>query len=217
MTLKEIRDEIRSMPESGYLNADNRFSSGFIDDLIHEKRAAAIVNLWNVNRHIPQQWLQTYYPEYSKDYQDGELCFVRYKIPRLVTISNLQQGISFIGSDGVSLQFKLFDNRSSFMTARQHKIWNPASGRYVAVLMSGDEIEIYSKVNITEPPRIEGMFMNPCDVPTYNRNVDDYPVESTLLAEMKRLIMGMDMVVITKSAIDRVTQGRDDSAIPMKQ
>lgn len=215
MTLREVRDEIRAMPESGFLNADNRFSSGFMDELIHEKRAAAIANLWMRERHIPKQWLQTYYPQYSKEYQDGNLCYVKYKVPPLVTISNMQQGISFIGSDGVSLQFKLFDNRSAFMTARQHRIWNPASGRYVAVLMNEDGIEVYSKFNITQGMRMEIIAMNPTDVPTYNQDIDPYPVESTLLTEIKRLIMGMDMVIITKSAIDRITQGRDDTAIPI--
>lgn len=213
MLLQAIRDIIRALPDGGYLSPDNRLQDEFLDMLIHSARATVIRNQYLKYRRIGPQWLQYHSPEYSKIFQDGNLCHVRFSIPQVIALDGRADGVSFIGQDNNNCTYRQVNNRSAFSAMMKDRIMNPQSGRKPYALFSGNEVELYGSVLITTPPRIEAIWAIPTEVSTYNVLTDDYPIEESLIREISNTIMQQDMVIITKSFADMVNQGKDTSAI----
>lgn len=217
MLINEIRDIVKALPSGGFISPDSRFANKFLDRVIDTARAFVIRDQYAKFKRIDPAWMQTYIPEYSAGYQDGNLCFVSYQVPPVIAFDGVQDGHGYIGGVKLNIAFRQCNDRGQFAMMKNDRVMNPTSGRFPIVLFEGNIMEIYSRVLITDPPQMSAVFSKPTEIPTFNPQYDDYPIEESLIRELTRVITAQDLIVITRSAIDRVKDGFDNSALPMKQ
>lgn len=214
MKLEQIRDLFRGRPSGGFLNSDQRESNEFIDYTINLIRGMALPIRFAKDRKKPAIWMQEYAPEYSKDFQDGTKGKIQFTLPDVINLGATDSGYGYIGGTECNFQFRIWTDRSEFTSAMQDRLMNPASGRTSNVLFEGSRhVEIYSLAKVTTPPKFIGVYANPMEIPTYNMLTDEYPVDELSLKEMLNIFDRTDLMILTKSFVDRIKNSRDDTAI----
>lgn len=219
MNIKEVRSRIMALPSAGVANIkESRLETAFVDNLASQARASAIRNRVKMNMPIHSSWYMNYEPDYETTFQNaGELCFVRFKMIPYISINSRLDGINFIGANENNIAYRLVSDRATFASNQNDRLLRAKSRMgIVHALIENGVVECYSKVNINGI-KINLIPENPFDIPTWNPDFDPYPVDVSLLDDMVRMIMQTDLVVITKSFYDRVTNGRDESAQPIPQ
>ena len=219
MNIQEVRSRIIALPSSGIVNLkDTRFDMGFIDSLANQSRASAIRLRVKQNNPIHNSWYMSYEPEYSKEAQDlnGMIC-IKYKLIPYISISSRLDGMNFIGSANKNVQYRLVNDRGTFANNQNDSLLAAKQrAGLVHVLIDGQTIEAYS-CDFVGTMRLNLIPENPFDVPTWNPEVDPYPIDIGLMEDMIRLLMQTDLIVLTKSFYDRITNGRDETAAPIPQ
>lgn len=216
MLITQWRDLVRGLPSGGYLSSDQRESNEFIDKLIGTTRSIIIPQVYAKTKRIMPIWIQSYSPEYSKEYQDGYKGAAMFILPPVISLGMAENGYEYIGSKECNEQMRVWTNRSKFTSAISDPLMNPTSGRKMNILFEGaNNAEVYAKLGIKTAPIIKAIFTNPMDVPSYNMLEDQYPMDEASGELMVKIMMREDMQMMAKAIVDRVKQGRDDTAIPV--
>ena len=223
MDIKEVRSRIMALPSAGVANLkDSRFTPAYLDNLANQARGAAIRERVRRNNPVHQSWYMTWEPEYSTTFQktgldDDALCYVRFKMIPYISINSRLDGINFIGGANNNVLYRQVNDRATFAMNQKDRLLKAKSRMgIVHVLIEDGVCEAWSKINI-DSLRIRLIPSDPFDIPTWNPDVDDYPIDVSLMDDMVRWLMQTDLTVITKSFYDRITNGRDETAPPIPQ
>lgn len=210
MKLTEIREIVRALPSGGSDSPDSRFSDAFLDRIVDSGRELLIRNEFTKYKRIDPTWVQSYTPVYSADLQESKK-YVTYYVPSVIELDGVQDGRVFIGGD-CDVRFRQCNSRGEFSALCDDRLMNPKGGLFSTVLFEGEYMKVYSLAGVTTPPSISAVFRRPSELPTFNIQYDEYPCGDIKM--LTRIIIDNDLIIITKSAIDRVKDGFDSSAIP---
>ncbi len=78
------------------------------------------------------------------------------------------------------------------------------------VLIESGSIELYGNA---KQLRIDGLWAKPSSLPNYSISKSEYPVEESLIPEIEKILLQTNLVIITKSAIDTISNAKDNSAV----
>ena len=65
--------------------------------------------------------------------------------------------------------------------------------------------------------RTDGIFANPTDIPTYNIEHDQYPIDDNTLVLMKKLIVLSELVPMASAEPDRISDSTDKKQQPIRR
>lgn len=217
MLLQQIRNLVQGLPKGGYLSSDMAESYEFIDFLINTGRAVVLPMVFSKSKTKLPIWYQTYIPEFSKEFQDGYKGTVQFDIPDIIGLSASENGYGYIGGTQCNYQARIWTNRSRFTSWMSDKIFDPTTGRKMNILFEGSRhCEIYyGNFLVKEPLSFVGVYANPMELTSYNVLKDDYPLDQGSIKELVNYLEKTDMMILTKSFVDRVHQGKDDSKQPI--
>ena len=207
-TLIDLYDEVAKLPSGGYLTADTRLNRPYVYSLIHSAAAKAKQLFWIKNRSLHQTNYIPFYPEYESTLQENN-CIVRFKMPRLIQLDGLADGMEYLGSIRDNNTFIQVNNRLAMAGIQKDRILQPGRKNYL--LLEGRFGEVHGQ-------KVREFMMyicpaDPTDIPTYNVNKDAYPLSEDLVPEMKKIILQQDLIIITKSFADAINNSKDDTAI----
>lgn len=208
MTLLEFSERIMVLPKAGFLTDENIFDRKYIYSLIHSASAQAKRNEFLRTKKIHNTWYFPYYPEYDSKAQ-ADPCFNRYKLPQTIALDARQTGLGFVGSLKFNKEFRVTIGRAKFAAEQNDRVMKVRSGR-THVMIDNDYMEVYGD---TKNFMMEGCWFDVTELPNYNIEKDNYPIEASLIPEVEKIILQTDMVIITKSAIDRLQNKQDDSVV----
>lgn len=180
MTAREIWNLISALPSGGVLTDEQRANEKYIYALMHQFRGALARLRFKETRNIHPAYFQKFYLQYDKDIQESS-CFVRFNCPAPVSISKDSDGFFYIGTvpEGKipSIAWSRIKTRPALSNYNNHSIMKRILNKNTSALWDNDlqHWEIYGNPDIREA-MVEGLFANPFDVPTYNKEMDDYPI-----------------------------------------
>jgi len=212
LTLPQLYDRIASLPEGGYLTVDSKLDPGYIYSLIHSARAFVIAGRWMKENNIPPIYYQRYEPDFRKLAQEDS-CFIRFNnFPSIIQLDGRSTGMGYVGViNGQPATFREVDSRAtmaSYMTDRVMGI-----KRKPIVLVGNGFLEVYYRDKIKEFA-IEAIFSDPTSVPSFNVDYDDYPIDMADISKIEAYITQVDYAVSSRTAVDRVSNSRDEAALP---
>jgi hypothetical protein len=181
MTIDEIREAVKIGLSAGIESTDSVFEDAFIENTIHNKRAAIISTIMSQNRlaRLSESWVQqidcgcNLNPYQCKDK-------VIFPCPRVVHINSDIDGFIYVGKpDGLKPFTRLktsFMNMSMLdsMSSRPRMLWYPE------VNSLGDHGIVIRGNQFLENMLVKIIASNPLDLPGFRRDVDEYPVDPNL-------------------------------------
>lgn len=200
MTLDQIVQRVISLPQGAVLTDETRFGFPYVITLINTARAQVIQGIYFKNKRIHPACYQTYYADYDADLQEDDPCVVKFKCPASINLDSNSDGFRYVGQVDGKKGFRRVTTRAFLSTYNQHPLMQVQGGNFTAAMWSApDSIwEVYN--SDLKYLRIEGIFANPLDIPTYNKDVDDYPVSVEMLPQIE------DFIFKTVTAIEAGTQ-----------
>lgn len=210
MTLPELYQRIATLPSGGMLSDENRFDYGFVYSLIHTASAQAKRAEFMRTKKPHPAWFFPYYPDFNSLAQiDG--CFYRFKIPQIIALDARQTGVEYAGSIRANEQFNVVIGRAKFAAMQKDRVMKSGIGN--TVLIDNGFCEVYGKAKNFF---INAAWFDVTQLSNFSLEKDDYNIEASLIPEVERIILQLNLNIITKSAIDYLQNKKDDSAVAAK-
>lgn len=214
MTVRQIIEWMGSIPNGGYLTNESRLDSGFMTELINSGRVAVLNQRWRADRDIPRSYYLEVTPTYNKLAQEDACCVTYYDLPAMVALDGLSTGMGYVGTiDGMPCQFREVGSLAEFASMQLVKTMK-VDGRNTYVLPDGQGgIRVYSSTAV-KSFMMEIIPANPIDVPTFNIDIDRYPMAIDDLSLVANYLTSGGLSLAYRTPIDKVADG-NDAAAPM--
>lgn len=206
MTLPEVRESTIRTVSAALKTDEDRYEPDFMEAIIHQYRASAIAIMWREDKRINANWTQQYIAVYSKDLQEDD-CFVRFECPALIKLDRKTDGAIYVGSASGNVAYRKVTSRAELANNNLHR-YTKTNSRTIKVLWSDGYWEAHGN-NLIKELRTDGIFANPTDIPTYNVELDQYPIDEDTLSLMKKLIILSEVVPMAAKEPDRISDSTD--------
>jgi len=206
MILPEIRESVIRTVSSALATDEDRYEPDYIDAIIHQYRAEAIAIIWQRDKRVDSNWTQQFIAVHNKDLQDDPV-FVKFACPPVISLDKKTDGALFVGSIDGHISYRKVTSRAELANNDLHRFIKSGS-RTLKALYSDGFWEIHGDPLIKDL-RIDGVFADPTDIPTFNTEVDEYPLDDKTLVLMKKLILLSETAPMASSEPDRVSDSTD--------
>lgn len=206
MTLAELRSQVVRLPGSGILTDETRFDFPDIDAEIHFGRAAVIRAFYSKTKRISGEWIQTYIGTYDKNIQESA-DYVIFDVPRGIPLDVMRDGYLYIGDIAGDIAYRRVNNLAEFATYNQHRITKVNNSRPKVLYQEG-RMKIYGNAMIKEL-RIDGIIANPTEVPTYNQDVDNYPISEDLIQPIRDYLWQKSLGIEIQKKPDTISDSHE--------
>ncbi len=203
MNVGSIIDLISRIPEGGIVTSENRMDRLFILSLLDAGRAAWLRDNYKRDKRIPAICYQKYYPEYSAYLQPSKGCFKKFTMPDVVSFDENSDGIRYAGSDDYdnngTNNFDRVKSRAWLATYNSHPVMNTNNNRTYSFLYdaSAGTLEFRGeKASFIRTPLVEAVFMHPLVIPTFNNDLDDYPLPMDGVYAVEKMIFANDTRIV---------------------
>ncbi len=195
-TLIEIRDDLISTPSGGVMIDDTKYDLPYIEYLIHQYRERAIFISWSTTKRINPQWTQQFFATYDEQAQDIPGAVV-FSTPAPISMDSMMDGFLYIGKEDGNCAYTKVVSRAEMANQNSHRYSKCEPGN-IKALWSDGRFEVYGNTMLKKL-RVDGIFANPEMVPTYNKNIDQYPISNDILVIMKDMMMKEQVSVMTQT------------------
>lgn len=210
MTQRELKEVIQRLPSGGIMTDSNRYDDAYIIALMNTYRGLVLKTVYQKDKRINPVCYQKYYPRYESDLQDTA-CHVKFRMPEVICMDEHSDGLRFMGSIDGDVSFRRVHSRAKLAIYNSHKIMNVNNKRAISVLYDGNDqiLEVYGNKDLKEM-MVEGIFVNPNDIPTYNALLDQYPfsedyvplLQNMILREVTSVAEGKPSTILNNDGVD---------------
>jgi hypothetical protein len=191
--LKEIADEIIRAKEGGISVDESKYDLAYLYSLIHQARAQAIFMQWQKVKRINVAWTQRFDCTFVPDLQDNDCC-VKFECPAPITLDNKMDGFLYIGSIDWNCAYRKVESRAKLASFEKYR-YTKGNNFLAKVIYSDGFIEVWGNTFIEELA-VDGIFADPTKVSNFNVDYDEYPIDPSLLEQMKVLLFNQDLKLI---------------------
>ncbi len=196
MLITEIIDLIQSDPEGAQSVNVNRWDDDFLINLIDLGRAAWAIESYMKDKRLEPILYQKFYPKYSLPLQPTDKCYAKFLMPDIIRLDEHSDGIRYVGEDdynggGVN-NFRRVVSRAWLSTFNNHPVMN--TNRAYSFLYDGSSgiLELRGKATPVKEPLVEALFKHPLQIPTFDRDANDYPLTLDGINAVKNMILTSD-------------------------
>ncbi len=186
MTLPFFVDSCIIAVSGGVRTTESVFSPEAIIDSLWECRAAQIEAVYKKTSRINPVWTQQFNPEFSVDLQD-EKNILKFEIPPVLQLDEFTLGLMYVGSTDCLNQYRLFRSRAEYAVFKKHRVQRDSA---VPVVIYSDSIlEVHNTLLEKIDLRTDSVFQRPTDLPTYNYDLSEIPLDAENIAIVRQMII----------------------------
>lgn len=194
MTFSEIVDLFERLPEGGIWTDENRFDPRFVETAVNRSRALSIFNFWSKTKRINPVWTQQYIPTFSQELQDDPNKVI-FQCPPAISLSEQMDGFLYIGTVDGNCSFRKVVSRAELANSNVHRNMRTLTD-HVKVIYSDGFLECYGNTDL-KSIRIDAIFADPTQVPSFNADKDEYPASLDIIESMKIIAFNTEQKIIT--------------------
>ena len=186
MTLNFFVDSAIIAVSGGIRTTETVFSPEAIIDSLWECRGTQIESVYKKTSRINPVWTNQYIPDFSAELQD-EKNIIKFEIPPVLQLDELALGFMYIGTTDCLNQYRLFRSRAEYASFRKHRVQRESTTP--VVIYSDGILEVHNTKSNKIDLRIDGVFQRPTDLPTYNYDLSEIPLDAENIAIVRQMII----------------------------
>lgn len=190
MTLPAIINDIIQSVKGGVRSSDSKFKAERIKELVLQYRAIQLGIAYRRESRINPVWTQQYHPDYNLDLQDevsGSTPVIKFEIPKVLRLDEFTLGFLYIGSSDCLNNYRLLRSRAELATYSKHRVYRKSKNP--VCIYSDGILEIHNTELKKIDLRIDSVFENPTELPTYNYDLSQFPIDNDNYTGMKLLVL----------------------------
>lgn len=204
MKRNEIIDSLISDSSGGTRSSSDMLTPKYVSKNLDAARAEAIERRWMKFKAINPLCYQKFYLALDTNLQvqpNNTLTsnnYVLFKLPPVIQLG-ANDGLRYLGASNCIDNWRRIRSREEMSVVMKHpytKVSNHPDDIYYLYDGTLCQIQVYNNLDIQEG-LCEAIFQNPTEIPFYNQNLDDYPVDIELVDFMRNILY--ERFAITKS------------------
>lgn len=209
MTLKELTSQVIRMVSGGILTDESKYDFLDIEADIHYARANVIKDFYSKNKRVSGEWIQTFNAVFDVTSQESNN-FVRFVVPRAIPLDVFRDGFLYVGDTNGNVAYRRVNSRAELANFNLHRI-TKINNNTPKFIYSEGVIELYGNTMIKEL-RIDGIFANPSEIPTYNQDIDNYPLSEDLISPLKDFLLKTSLSIEAQKKPDTISDSIETQA-----
>lgn len=203
MIIREIADVLIRSVSGGTNPQDNKFDMPYVEAITPNIWGKAIRLDYNGDarnsgsRRLSYSWSMNYQPTYTESLQVSGADYLLFDCPRPMMVNRFVDGLIYVGERLKTASWTKFTSREDVANAYARNFF--ASGTEIGYLYNGTYLEVYGNKNIRNID-VRIIPNNPMDVPGFDPDTDDYPVDDALINLMVGLFKEEQNVNINRPA-----------------
>lgn len=188
-TLPKIAESVIRQINGGKFLYEEIFAFNHLYELIDECRASLIKLQYTKERTINDNWVQSLVIDSVEEKNIDNECFITFNIPPTISLDNKTDGLIWVG-DGIR-SFRRLETINHLYNSNLHRVSrlrDVSQGGVIKYYCVDGKGYIYGDKNIKEI-KVQGIFANPRLLPTYNLELDMYPIDNNILLLMKQEVI----------------------------
>lgn len=213
MTLYEITETLIRAANGGNYSADMKWDIPYIESMVHQTRAQAIILKYNgsrnlaANKTVLADWVQSHtYTNLTKVTPKNEPAYLVVDALPTVTINSIQLGSVYLGTEGGTTQFFEAKSRGDIATWYAQNIFS--NGKVIGLFRKGDTIQIHGN-SLLKSFTEDAVYERPDLVGSWNYDTSKYPISEDLVPIMRNLFIEQvkpELMVIKDTIADRAAK-----------
>jgi len=217
--IHKYAQQIQSMLGSGgSITVDARVTIQQSIKILNDFRAVAISEFFRVKGFVPEQAYQTSSLVYDKDFQDEydlSKCIYTYTCDRIIPVSAVNDGITYIGVQNGENITRL-KSRSQISNYKKNFFTRHIVSESPWVLYEPDYNSILFHKPYGGPTKllvVRAVFQAPEALPEYDIQHDEYPITDELFNMVLQLVQEKYFRSVMSSAPDTIPNATEDSSV----
>jgi hypothetical protein len=212
MRTLELVEILIAADTGGIFNDETRLNSQLGINILDSGRSFVLAERHAKVGRVHPNYIQAYYPEYDADLQIDD-CFTLFKIPRIVAINLVEDGLQYVGSITGDDNFHRVLSRAQLSSKKKHRMHRLYMDKNISYLYDPafGHLEVYRKGQ--RHIRVDGIFESPTSVYGFNLDHDDYPIPVSDFKRVEELVRNGTIASIIRVPANNVSNSQDDKQV----
>jgi len=219
MLLEEIKSLCIGRVSGGYETDESDLKSDRIDTLIISGRAVIIPELFKEYKRVHPDWMQDFYPVYDERKQESKLFSVFDGIENIV-LHSVQTAIQYVGNAECFEPFRVVYSSGEYANLKANSTTDPRRSRHVYAMYENRLWTVFNRNNNhtrIQKFKVNGVWANPFDVTTWNPDMHNFPIDRKGAELIVEYVFKNYLLDALKTPGNPISNGAEDSKIPVKQ
>lgn len=217
MLLDELVSLCKGRISSGYETDEGSIDNDRVIELIGIGRPVIIPELLKTYKKVHPDWMQEFFPVYDARKQESTLYTVFDGIPNIV-LHTIQTAIQYVGNDECFEQFRVCYSSGEYANLCANPLTDPRTNKNVYALYENMIWKVFNRKKHTRITKfkVNGVWSNPFDVPTWNPDMHNYPIDPKGADLIKNYVYQNYLLDTLKTPANTISNSQEDSKIPAR-
>lgn len=197
MTQKEAIDRLLAISSGGITDSIVDPERGYLESKIDSLREMALINEFERTGIDNPSNYQPFYAEYDDDLQEDSNCeYTLFRVPPVLQFATHRNGF-MNGMSESGLSMIIHPTEEIFQAHIMHPVSKAIKRVHAVYVPSTGLMKVYNKG--MRSFKVNAIFKRPSDVPTWNRDKDDYPISNSAFEVLEELYKNGVLPIILRT------------------
>lgn len=209
MTKDEILDRMLSYKGGGAVTDEAVPNKQYYESVLESLRETAIREEYRRDGVVSSVNYQSHYLVFEGDINEDNCDFYDFYVPQVIRVDDSIGSFGYVGSEDGRNSWSFYESIERYSNLSTHTMLAPKLRRSVVAYYDKNQ----SLIRVMQPVMrgmVTAMFKRPEDVPTFNVEVDDYPMSGKAIEIMMEIVVNGTIQYFVRNPQDKVSNSQTD-------
>lgn len=209
MTKDEILDRMLSYKGGGAVTDEAIPNKQYYESVLESLRETAIREEYRRDGIVSSVNYQSHYLVFEGDINDESCEFYDFYVPQVIRVDDKIGSFGYVGAETGRNPWQFYESIERYSNLSAHTMLAPKLRRSVVSYYDKNE----SVIRVMQPVKsgmVTAMFKRPEDVPTFNVEIDDYPMSGKAIEIMMEIVSSGAIQYFVRTPQDKVSNSQTD-------
>lgn len=209
MIKDEILDRMLSFKGGGAVTDEAIPNKQYYASVIESLRETAIREEYRRDGIVDSANYQPHYLVFEDESNEEDCEFYNFYVPQVIRVNDAVGSFGYVGSADYRDPWQFYESVERYSNLSIHSMLRPKLRKNIVAYYDRGE----SLLKVTQPVKggiVTAMFRRPEDVPTFNVEIDDYPMSGKAIEIMMEIVASGTIQYFIRNPQDKVSNSQTD-------
>lgn len=209
MIKDEILDRMLSYKGGGAVTDEAVPNRQYFASVLESLRETAIREEYRRDGLVSSVNYQSHYLVFEDDVNGEDCEFYNFYVPQVIRVDDKMGSFGYVGAENGRSPWSFYESIERYSNLSTHTLLAPRLRKNVVAYYDKNE----SMLRVMQPVKgglVTAIFKRPEDVPTFNVDVDDYPMSGKAIEIMMEIVSSGTIQYFVRNPQDKVSNSQTD-------
>ena len=209
MIKSEILDRMLSYKGGGAVTDEAVPNKQYYESVLESMRETAIREEFRRDGVVSLANYQSHYLVFDGDVNEEDCEFYDFYVPQVIRVNDMKGSFGYVGSEDGRNAWQFYPSMERYSNLSTHTLLAPKLRKNIVAYFDKSE----SVIKVTQPVKrglVTAIFRRPEDVPTFNVDIDDYPMSGKAIEIMMEMVSSGTIQYFIRTPQDKVSNSQTD-------